>query len=90
MKEFVLNGTTVKNWARELDHKAWLQLGNLCSLPFVFHHVAMMPDAHGGVGMPIGGVLATTNVVIPNAVGVDIGCGMCAVKTDIPVAEISD
>ena len=90
MKEFVLNGTIVKNWARELDHKAWLQLGNLCSLPFVFHHVAMMPDAHGGVGMPIGGVLATTNVVIPNAVGVDIGCGMCAVKSDIPVAEISD
>ena len=90
MKEFVLNGTTVKSWVRELDHKAWLQLGNLCSLPFVFHHVAMMPDAHGGVGMPIGGVLATTNVVIPNAVGVDIGCGMCAVKTNIPVAEISD
>lgn len=90
MKEFVLNGTTVKSWVRELDHKAWLELGNLCSLPFVFHHVAMMPDAHGGVGMPIGGVLATSNVVIPNAVGVDIGCGMCAVKTDIPVAEISD
>ena len=90
MKEFVLNGTTVKSWVRELDHKAWLQLGNLCSLPFVFHHVAMMPDAHGGMGMPIGGVLATTNVVIPNAVGVDIGCGMCAVKTNIPVAEISD
>lgn len=90
MKEFVLNGTTVKSWVRELDHKAWLELGNLCSLPFVFHHVAIMPDAHGGVGMPIGGVLATSNVVIPNAVGVDIGCGMCAVKTDIPVAEISD
>ncbi len=90
MKEFVLNGTLVKSWVRELDHKAWQQLGNLCSLPFVFHHVAMMPDAHGGVGMPIGGVLATHNVVIPNAVGVDIGCGMCAVKTNIPVAEITD
>lgn len=90
MKEFVLNGTTVKSWVRELDHKAWLELGNLCSLPFVFHHVAIMPDAHGGVGMPIGGVLATSNVVIPNAVGVDIGCGMCAVQTDIPVSEISD
>ena len=90
MKEFVLNGTPVKLWARELDHKAWMELGNLCSLPFVFHHLAVMPDAHGGVGMPIGGVLATNNVVIPNAVGVDIGCGMCAVKTDIPVASITD
>ena len=90
MKEFVLNEKLVKMWARELDHKAWLELGNLCSLPFVYHHVAVMPDAHGGVGMPIGGVLATNHVVIPNAVGVDIGCGMCAVKTNIPVASIPD
>lgn len=88
MKEFSLNGMPVKMWAKVLDHKAWLELGNLCSLPFAFHHVALMPDAHGGVGMPIGGVLATRNVVIPNAVGVDIGCGMCAVKTDIPVDSI--
>lgn len=42
-----------------------------------------MPDLHGGKGMPIGTVLATRNVVIPNAVGVDIGCGMCAVKSNI-------
>lgn len=90
MKEFVLNGTPVKMWARELDHKAWMELNNLCSLPFVFHHVALMPDAHGGVGMPIGGVLATNNVVIPNAVGVDIGCGMCAIKTNLPVVDIPD
>lgn len=90
MKEFVLNGTPVKMWVRELDHKAWMELNNLCSLPFVFHHVALMPDAHGGVGMPIGGVLATNNVVIPNAVGVDIGCGMCAIKTNLPVVDIPD
>ena len=90
MKEFVLNGTPVKMWARELDHKAWMELNNLCSLPFVFHHVALMPDAHGGVGMPIGGVIATNNVVIPNAVGVDIGCGMCAVKTNLPIVDIPD
>jgi tRNA-splicing ligase RtcB len=90
MKEFNLNGMPVKMWAKMLDHKAWLELGNLCSLPFAFHHVALMPDAHGGVGMPIGGVLATRNVLIPNAVGVDIGCGMCAVKTDIPVDSIPE
>ena len=75
-------------WAKLIDHKAWLELNNLCSLPFLFHHVALMPDAHGGVGMPIGGVLAVRKVVVPNAVGVDIGCGMCAVKTDIPVESI--
>ena len=88
MKEFVLNGAPVKMWAKLIDHKAWLELNNLCSLPFLFHHVALMPDAHGGVGMPIGGVLAARKVVVPNAVGVDIGCGMCAVKTDIPVESI--
>ena len=42
-----------------------------------------MPDSHHGYGMPIGGVMATKDVVIPNAVGVDIGCGMCAMKTNI-------
>ncbi len=80
MKEFVLNGAPVKMWAKLIDHKAWLELNNLCSLPFLFHHVALMPDAHGGVGMPIGGVLAARKVVVPNAVGVDIGCGMCAAE----------
>ena len=48
-----------------------------------------MPDAHAGLGMPIGGVLATKGVVVPNAVGVDIGCGMCAVKTNINAKELS-
>ncbi|MBQ7507708.1 MAG: RtcB family protein [Spirochaetales bacterium] len=61
---------------------------NLASLPFVFHHLAFMPDLHGGMGMPIGGILATKNVIIPNAVGVDIGCGMCAVKTNMKLSEI--
>ena len=48
-----------------------------------------MPDLHGGKGMPIGTVLATNGVVIPNAVGVDIGCGMCAVKTNIKVETVT-
>lgn len=77
MKEFAMNGTPVKMWAKMCDATAWQQISNLCSLPFVFHHLALMPDLHGGKGMPIGTVLATRNVVIPNAVGVDIGCGMC-------------
>lgn len=82
MKEFAMNGTPVKMWANMCDATAWQQISNLCSLPFVFRHLALMPDLHGGKGMPIGTVLATKDVVIPNAVGVDIGCGMCAVKTN--------
>ena len=70
MKEFAMNGTPVKMWAHMCDATAWQQISNLCSLPFVFHHLALMPDLHGGKGMPIGTVLATRNVVIPNAVGV--------------------
>ena len=88
MKEFILEGTPVKMWASVCDATAWRQIGNLCSLPFIHHHLALMPDLHAGNGMPIGGVLATKNVVIPNAVGVDIGCGMCAVKTNIQVETI--
>jgi tRNA-splicing ligase RtcB len=59
------------------------QIKNASSLPFVFHHTALMPDAHQGYGVSIGSVFATEGVVIPNAVGVDIGCGMCAVKTSL-------
>ena len=64
------------------------QIENLTTLPFLFHHLAIMPDVHAGMGMPIGGVLACKDVVIPNAVGVDIGCGMCAVKTNWKVSDI--
>lgn len=62
-----------------LEDQAKLQILNLMCLPFA-KHVAIMPDCHSGYGMPIGCVLATDNVVIPNAVGVDIGCGMIAAK----------
>ncbi|MCI5219894.1 MAG: hypothetical protein D3914_12090, partial [Candidatus Electrothrix sp. LOE2] len=60
---------------------------HLANLPFAFRHIALMPDAHQGYGMPIGGVLATEGVVIPDAVGVDIGCGMCAVQTSLQAIE---
>jgi len=73
----------IKLWLDDLEDKALEQAKNLANLPFAFHHVALMPDSHVGYGMPIGGVLATKNVVIPNAVGVDIGCGMLAVRTDL-------
>lgn len=73
----------IRMWLEEIEDGAMVQIKNLANLPFVFSHVAIMPDSHQGYGMPIGGVLATEGVIIPNAVGVDIGCGMCAVKTSL-------
>ena len=73
----------VKSWAVDLEKGAFDQANNLAELPFAFHHVALMADCHQGYGMPIGGVLATKDVIIPNAVGVDIGCGMIAVRTSL-------
>ncbi len=71
-------------WLDTIDHDTLEQARNLANHPFVYHHVAIMPDAHVGYGMPIGGVAATEDVIIPNAVGVDIGCGVCAVQTSLP------
>ncbi len=79
----------MKMWTTDIDDKAREQIENLAALPFIHHHIAIMPDCHGGVGMPIGGVLACCDAVIPNAVGVDIGCGMCAVKTGWKVEKIT-
>ncbi|MCR5573285.1 MAG: RtcB family protein [Bacteroidaceae bacterium] len=86
----IIGKTVVKMWTTEFDDKAREQIENLASLPFVHHHIALMPDCHGGKGMPIGGVLPTKDVVIPNAVGVDIGCGMCAVKTNIRARRLTE
>ena len=84
-------GTTlVKMWLTNIEEKAYKQVENLASLPFVYHHIALMPDCHAGMGMPIGGVLPTKDVVIPNAVGVDIGCGMRAVKTNVRAEMIEE
>ncbi len=71
----------VKSWCTDIEDGAWSQINDLRALPFVYKHIAIMPDCHQGYGMPIGGVLATAKVVIPNAVGVDIGCGMRAIRT---------
>ena len=73
----------IKLWLKDMDSGAMEQARNLANLPFVHSHIAIMPDAHLGYGMPIGGVMATDGVVIPNAVGVDIGCGMCAQQTSL-------
>ena len=88
MKEMVINNQIVKIWTNTVEESAMNQITNLTTLPFLYHHLAIMPDVHAGVGMPIGGVLACKNAVVPNAVGVDIGCGMCAVKTNWNVNDI--
>jgi tRNA-splicing ligase RtcB len=79
----------VKSWCAEPEPEALRQAANLANHPALFHHVALMPDCHVGYGMPIGGVIACEEAVIPNAVGVDIGCGMVAVQSDFPSAAIT-
>lgn len=88
MEVKMINNCPVKIWTNYVEKSAMRQIENLTTLPFLFHHLAIMPDVHTGMGMPIGGVLACKDAVIPNAVGVDIGCGMCAVKTNWKVADI--
>lgn len=83
MKIITTEKLPIKMWLEEIEDGAMAQIINLANLPFAFKHIAIMPDSHQGYGMPIGGVLATKGVIIPNAVGVDIGCGMCAVKTSL-------
>lgn len=73
----------VKVWTNDIDLISIEQLRNVASLPFVFRHVAAMPDVHAGMGATIGSVIATKGAVIPAAVGVDVGCGMLAAKTNL-------
>jgi tRNA-splicing ligase RtcB len=93
---------TIEKGERQVPVKAWIgceqsveesclkQAYHLASLPFVHKWVALMPDTHTGMGMPIGGVIATDGVIIPNAVGVDIGCGMGFIGTDLPASILKE
>ncbi|MBQ4329276.1 MAG: RtcB family protein, partial [Lentisphaeria bacterium] len=80
----------IKSWCRDIEESAMAQAENLARHPALRRHVALMPDCHCGIGMPIGGVIAAKDAVIPAAVGVDIGCGMIAVETDIPAERLED
>lgn len=79
----------IKLWLEEdqMEEGALEQARNLANLPIAFKHIAIMPDTHQGYGMPIGAILATRGAVIPNAVGVDIGCGMCSLRTNLKHIE---
>ena len=80
----------VKVWTDEIEPQAADQLLNLSTMPFIHHHVAAMPDVHLGRGATIGSVIATKEALIPAAVGVDIGCGMEAVMTDLTAEDLPD
>ena len=81
--------TTFLPWD-SIEPEAQQQIKNTAEVPCLFHHVAVMPDCHFGKGATVGTVLATRKAVIPAAVGVDIGCGMIAVKTDIKKEEVKN
>src|SRR5256712_13419418 len=76
--------------AHEVEVAATNHLKNIACLPWCFHHVAAMPDVHLGKGATVGSVVAMRGAVAPAAVGVDIGCGMAAVKTSLTARQLPD
>ena len=88
----VEGGVPIKLWTRgvPVDDKARAQLARTAQMPFVFKHVAAMPDVHVGIGATVGSVIPTKGAVIPAAVGVDIGCGMMAARTSLMAHDLPD
>ncbi len=88
----VQGGAPVKMWTKgvAVDEKAREQLSRAAKMPFIFKHVAAMPDVHVGIGATVGSVIPTRGAVIPAAVGVDIGCGMMAARTSLHAADLPD
>ncbi|HEY6816632.1 MAG TPA: RtcB family protein [Croceibacterium sp.] len=90
--QHVEGGVPIKMWTRgvPVDDKARAQLSRAAQMPFVFKHVAAMPDVHVGIGATVGSVIPTKGAVIPAAVGVDIGCGMMAARTSLVASDLPD
>jgi tRNA-splicing ligase RtcB len=86
------DGALVKAWIEgvALDPKAEAQVRKAASLPFIHKWIAVMPDVHHGIGATVGSVIPTKGAVIPAAVGVDIGCGMIAVRTSLGATDLPD
>ena len=82
----------IKLWTAgvPVETDAMRQVQNIASLPIVSGHVAIMPDVHLGKGATVGSVIPTRGAIIPAAVGVDIGCGMCALKTQLTANDLPD
>jgi len=88
-KEIYVKYKDIYLWSNEIEKKCFDQALDLAIHPKIAKHICLMADSHMGYGMPIGGVIAVEDAIIPNAVGVDIGCGMIARKTSIIAAELS-
>src|SRR5438132_5743824 len=86
------NGVPIKSWTKgvPLEDAARQQLLNVAQLPFIYKWVAVMPDVHWGIGATVGSVIPTKGAIVPAAVGVDIGCGMMAVKTSLHANHLPD
>ena len=85
-------GVPIKAWVDgvEFEETARRQVEMVASLPIIFDHVAIMPDVHAGIGATVGSVIATKGAIIPASVGVDIGCGMVAVRTSLTASDLPD
>jgi len=85
-------GVPIKMWTDgvPVEDAALEQLGRVSELPFIHQHVAVMPDVHVGKGATVGTVIATSGAIVPSCVGVDIGCGVCAVKTTLKASDLPD
>lgn len=79
-------------WAdiEDIEEEAKKQLYNIAKLPWVYHHISVMPDVHYGIGATVGSVIAMKNAVSPAAVGVDIGCGMAAIQTNLKAEDLPE
>ncbi|MCB1639145.1 MAG: RtcB family protein [Thiothrix sp.] len=90
--QFMLNKgkVPVKIYTDDVDSRSLTQLGNLSQLPFIHSHIAAMPDVHAGIGATVGSVIPTRGAIIPAAVGVDIGCGMNAVRLSLKAGDLPD
>ncbi|OYU34474.1 RtcB family protein [Novosphingobium sp. PASSN1] len=90
--QHVPGGVPIKMWTRgvPVEDEARAQLARAAAMPFVFRHVAAMPDVHVGIGATVGSVIPTKGAVIPAAVGVDIGCGMMAARTSLMAHDLPD
>jgi tRNA-splicing ligase RtcB len=88
----VEGGVPIKAWTRDVpvDERAKEQMAKAAKMPFIFKHVAAMPDVHVGIGATVGSVIPTKGAVIPAAVGVDIGCGMMAARTSLTASDLPD
>ena len=80
----------VKIYTEDIDHGAMQQLANMAELPFIHSHIAAMPDVHAGIGATVGSVIPSKGAIIPAAVGVDIGCGMNAVRLSLKAEQLPD